>query len=110
MLGRAAGEKKFRKAVEEQRLTPRRLTGSHQICEVDVGSQVASAGLIEQIPADALLVVGSGSPEPAQPRIEELLLRISIVERDEEASPDKAADVCVIRFPLEREIHELPVR
>src|SRR5512140_957110 len=54
-----------------------------------------------------MLRMRRGRPESASSRMEQLRLRISVIERHDQAVRRGAADVAIHRFPLQRDVGEL---
>src|SRR5262249_31065430 len=100
-------KEKLRLPIEEERREAADFASADEIGEVDVRGQILPAGIGEQIARDALSCVRRGRAVAAQTRAEQRLLRISVVEGDDEPARDGAADLVVQRRPLERDIGEL---
>jgi hypothetical protein len=74
-----------------------------------VRRQILLACICEQVARDALTRVRRGGAEAADTRVEELVLRIAVVDGDDQPAPDEARDVLVERLPLQRDVGELAV-
>src|SRR5262245_3502522 len=109
MLGRAEGEEELGLAVEEERGEAGLLASVDEVREIDVRREVLLAGVGQQIARDALARVRGGGPVAAQARAEEGLLRVAVVEGDDEAARNGAADLVVERGPAQGDVGELTV-
>ena len=108
VIGDAEGEEELRLPIEQERGEAFRFAGTDQVGEVDVRRQILLAGIRQEIARDPLTRVRGRRSEPADARIEQLLLGEAIVEGDEEAALDAPRQIAVVGSPVEGDVGELP--